>query len=553
MIPGAIKLDYDANAPLVRDPEVGLVLPPWAPPQMRVQMAAMPVDKKRQIMRQQLATVKQALGLDPQDTSVPTDAQYKNWLKIEFDKMKQMSAGGGAGGHSHGGQPCQGHGGQGGHNHGGHDHGGHSHGGGGHSHGGQPCQGHGGQGGHNHGGYGGGHNHGGGGGGHSHGGVPCQGHGGQGGHNHGGAPPPANPMSGMDGLLRSQAPLRISEQIDTEVATDSDSGLALPAWIPDVERAQILAMSVQRRRAMRRHQILSIKCCNDALEGTMRKPAAADLEEPSAELTRKWVQREWTKINLMKATAPPAAALVGQWVYGRRTDGDLSEYEFIKRDGKLFYCEHTASGGVLEGEVLTAAEGPSAPAHTQFTPVWSVTLGDNKGSMWFRVIDGVTIESLFVHEGAAAKGFKASSRRGWSSMSGAPETVDIIFSGELITDTESGLIVPPWAPAASLQQMKTLPLAERKRMKQMQDMPVRTKLGLKETEPVTFEQTKEWMKSAYEQHLEQQQQMAGMSSQQKMAFMQKKMAEQQSLVDKVGELNIAPPPETKKPEVCFML
>eukprot|EP01061_Rhynchopus_euleeides_P005720 TRINITY_DN14904_c0_g1_i1.p1 TRINITY_DN14904_c0_g1~~TRINITY_DN14904_c0_g1_i1.p1 ORF type:complete len:407 (+),score=201.01 TRINITY_DN14904_c0_g1_i1:3-1223(+) len=361
-------------------------------------------------------------------------------------------------------------------------------------------------------------------------------------------------MSQMDGLLRSQAPLMLPEKINTDSFVDPASKLVVPRWVPEPEKQAILSMSQQRRKAMRRHQIISIKACLGALEGTMRSPSEADLSEPTGDQTKQWVQREWTKINLMKAATPPAAALQGQWVYGRRTDGDLSEYEFANLEGKMRYTERTASGGTLQGAVLSADEGPTPPEETQFRPVWCVVLDDDKGKMWFRVIDGVTIESLFVHDKTAAKGFKASARRGWSSLSGAPETADIMFADGLQADAESGLVVPPWAPEMALKQMKMLPLTERKRMKTMQDMPVRQALGLAEDAPVTAEQTKSWMMQKYTEHLQQQQQMAGMTPAQKMEFMQKQMQGQQEAMAKLKmeaggpeaapEVAAPPPPQT---------
>eukprot|EP00754_Rhynchopus_humris_P034931 Rhum_TRINITY_DN16521_c0_g1::Rhum_TRINITY_DN16521_c0_g1_i1::g.163503::m.163503 len=513
MMPGMMKLEFDPNADLIRDPEVGLVLPPWAPPQMRVQMASMPVERKREIFQQQVATVKAALKLDASD--VPTDEHYKEWLKIEFRNMQAMMAskggkggghnhshGGNRGGHSHNGKPCQGHGAQ---SHGGHDHGGHSHDGahGGHSHGG----------------------------GHSHNGVPCQGHGGQShgghGHSHGGGGGGMGAPN-IDGLLKPSVALQIPEKIDSVVAQDDESQLVLPKWIPAAEQAEIMSMSVQRRKALRRHQVLSIRASTGALQGTMEEPTAADLSEPSDEETKQWVMREWTKINLMKAGLAPA--LTGYWVYGRRADGNLSQYSFVEEAGKMWYRELTVTGDVLKGEVVAAADGPTPPESVNFKAVWAVALENDKGMMWFRPIDGATIQSLFVHEGAAAKGFKAAARRAWASLAGAPETPDILLAGDLATDPETGLVCPPWAPDVAHKQLKAMPLEARQKMKAMQDSTVRQMMRLSADAPVTLPVLKEWIIEGYKTSIQQQQKMAAMSEQQKDEFFDKKRAEQEEVL-----------------------
>ncbi|KAJ9473405.1 hypothetical protein DIPPA_28167 [Diplonema papillatum] len=492
-MPSPMPMDFNPSNPLIREPDTGLVLPPWAPPQVRQQMMGMPAAQKQHIMQQQLATVRGKLGLSP--STMPTEAQYKQWLQMEFNQMKQMmSSGGHPGGHSHGGKPCGGHGGH------GHDHG-HSH----EAHH-QPQP----------------HSHGG----HSHGGKPCGGHGGgqpAGGHSHA-----YSPLADMDGLLQSTHPLAIPEKIDTSTSdVDEESGLVFPKFVPAAERQQILSMSVQRRKALRRHQVISIRASEGSLKGTCASPTPEDLAEPTPEQTKQWVMREWTKINLTKTKA--RAALKGQWGYGRRPDGNLSAYEFKDVDGKLVFYEETSSGTSLMGE-LKSVEDSAVPPDSKFDAAWGVALNDKKGLMWFRVIDGATIESLFVAEGAASKGFKATARRAWAGLAGAPETAEVMLSDDLTADDETGLVMPPWAPSAARAQLLALSLEEKKKVKAMQDQTIRTSLNLAADAPITKALTLEWMRKGYKELMEEQAAFGKLTPAEREAFARQKYLEQQRLV-----------------------
>ena len=529
---------FDPNGPIHKDPEVGLVVPPWAPSEMRTQMASLPREQKENIMKKQNVSVKAALGILKGTMQAPTaedingtpsDSQYKQWLGMEYKNMVQMMKngggmpGGGGGGHSHGGKPCAGHGGGGG------GHGGHGHDHGGHSHGGKPCQGHGGHGGH------GAHGGGGGGGGHSHGGKPCQGHGGHGGgghgHSHGGeaggyagAGPPTI-FNELTGILHNEVTIDIPSKVDTTYTTDK-SGLILPKWLGLREQYAFDQMSADRKRALKRHQSVVIRASNNKLTGTLNKPSDEDVQSPSEEDVKTWINREWTKINLMTPAEPLPQALVGQWVYGRRNDGSLSSYEFREVSGEVRYFEETiGEGPPKEGVLKSGSEVLEIPKGITFRPNWFVELARGEGLLWFRKMDGVTIESLFVADGKSTKGFKAIARRGFSLLGGAPETSDIMMA-DVHMDKETGLVLPPWAPAAAREQMMTLPAKERIRIKTMQDATIRRNFNLPEDTEISLELTKKWMKSSYEQMMQTQAHISKLPPGKREEFIMEKAREQ---------------------------
>eukprot|EP01063_Lacrimia_lanifica_P020010 TRINITY_DN27395_c0_g1_i1.p1 TRINITY_DN27395_c0_g1~~TRINITY_DN27395_c0_g1_i1.p1 ORF type:complete len:426 (+),score=203.96 TRINITY_DN27395_c0_g1_i1:46-1278(+) len=338
-------------------------------------------------------------------------------------------------------------------------------------------------------------------------------------------------MLTADGILRSMQPVEIPSKIDTTIDIDQDSGLVLPKWMPEFEKQQLLNMSAARRKFIRRHQVLSIRASQGILEGTLAAPTEKDLSEPSDAETKQWLLREWTKMNLMKVDDPPAGSLVGQWVYGRHKDGGVSGYEISEANGSATYTERSSKGEVLTGPLVAAKDGPPVPEeYKTFKPHWYLKLNEGRGTLWFAVVDGVSLESLCVLDASTNKGFFTVARRAWATLAGAPEPLDELISVHTQRDKDTDLVIPPWAPATAAAHMLQLSLDEKKNIKAMQEQSIRKELAMAEGAPISEEDVTRWMKIGYATAIDRQQQMLAMAEGARKQMMQEKVDRVKTMV-----------------------
>eukprot|EP00755_Sulcionema_specki_P019146 Sspe_Gene.68694::Locus_40503_Transcript_1_1_Confidence_1.000_Length_1403::g.68694::m.68694 len=309
---------------------------------------------------------------------------------------------------------------------------------------------------------------------------------GHGAHGHG--PPPAMALQALMASLSNALPapgttpqpLELPTDIDLSAPLSTDEEIVLPPWLPNKNRETIKAMSKAQRRAFRRQQVISIRASCGTLKGSVVEPTEGDLTQPTDDETREWIATEWRRIKALQANPPELEGLLGQWAYGRRSDGAFSSYVISCEGTEFKYTEIKADGGVLRGKVRPSTD----ELEGGFTAFAVVEFEGQTGTMWLRVIDGVTIQSLFRGQGAQGEGFKANARRVFSGIAGATETPEVLLSGPIERDEESGLIIPPWADNTVREAMQKVPPVERTRIKATQDQIIRMGLKLEQGKEV---------------------------------------------------------------------
>eukprot|EP01062_Namystynia_karyoxenos_P077229 TRINITY_DN772_c1_g2_i1.p1 TRINITY_DN772_c1_g2~~TRINITY_DN772_c1_g2_i1.p1 ORF type:complete len:723 (+),score=174.90 TRINITY_DN772_c1_g2_i1:87-2255(+) len=458
--------DADLDGPIDRDPESGLVFPPWTEPAMREKLFTIELAQRKMMAQQQAIQARKALGREG-PAPVAGEAQadddtIRAWMKQELKRIRQMMAMMNSHGHSHG--HSHGPGGNCTHDHGGHGHahgaghGGHSHG---HSHGdGGNCT-------HDH-----GHSHGGGG---------------------GGAPVLPSLFNAIEELEIPPGDAEPNLSPGAPLRRYPGGGLVLPAWLPKETLDLIAAAPEETRQRMRRDQLIGMRECARTLKGTVDEPAPEDLAEATDDEYRQWMLREWSKMMMAKDARPQAACLEGRWAYAKRDDGTLVCYRVQRENRDYIYSETLTREEtvLLTGKVVEASSAPMKPPG-HFAAQWCVALEGNRGTVWLRLADPATLQSVFQGPGAPG-GYRAVARRVWATFAVTGDVESEMVNGPLRTDPETGLLVPPWVGRAKERQMRMQPLEIRHQMKEQQDVSFRHQLQLAADAPITPEVQRQWL------------------------------------------------------------